>query len=245
MNLLMKGIIMMVRLIEYTSNPELVVTRAARTCYMGPTTDIIKSINTPDEKLIRHLIKRGHHSVLEHASFTFLIDGISRAMTHQLVRHRIASYSQQSQRYVSLQASKTGQFPYVIPPSIIEAGMEDWFKEKMQLIQKWYDDLCKKLKSRGLKGEDIYQDARYILPNATQTRIVVTMNARELRHFFSLRCCARAQWEIRSVAIEMLKQVKKIAPILFEDAGPPCIRGSCPEDYCSKYHEVVEFFSKL
>ena len=241
---------MRVELIAHTPEPELTVARAAKLCYSSADFKTISANISKKraQQFVRHLIQVGHLSAIEHASFTFLIEGVSRAMTHQLVRHRLASYSQQSQRYVSHQASKSGgQFPYVIPPSVVKADMKEWFEEKMRLIQEWYDQLCERLEAIGLEGEDVYQDARYILPNATQTRIMVTMNARELRHFFSLRCCNRAQWEIRSVAIEMLKKVKSVAPSLFEDAGPACVRGPCPEGRrsCGKAEQVRSFFKSL
>jgi len=239
---------MRVELIAYT--PELTVARAARLCYSPADYETIaaKIVKERAQQLVRQLIQVGHLSAIEHASFTFLIEGVSRAMTHQLVRHRLASYSQQSQRYVSHEAKKSGgPFPFVMPPSVVKADLKEWFTDKMRQIQQWYDHLCEKLRETGLEGEDVYQDARYILPNATCTRIMVTMNARELRHFFSLRCCNRAQWEIRSVAIEMLKKVKSVAPSLFEDAGPPCLRGPCPEGHrsCGKADQVRSFFKSL
>lgn len=237
-------------MIAHTPEPELTIARAARLCYSSADYKTIsqKIVSERAQILVRQLIQLRHLSAIEHASFTFLIEGVSRAMTHQLVRHRIASYSQQSQRYVSHEAQKSdGQFPYITPPSVIKADLQNWFADKMRMIQEWYDFLCEKLREVGLKGEDVYQDARYILPNATQTRIMVTMNARELHHFFTLRCCNRAQWEIRSVAIEMLKKVKRVAPVLFENAGPPCLRGPCPEGHrsCDKIKQVRSFFSSL
>lgn len=176
-----------------------------------------------DLEKARRRVKRvtgyGHMSVIEHAYFTFSIEDVSRAMTHQLVRHRVASYTQQSQRYVTYDTLKQ----YVTPPTI-EANPEakKIFDETLESISETY----KKLLDMGIPKED----ARYVLPNAAKTHILVTMNARELRHFFSLRCCARAQWEIREVAMEMLKQVKKVAPSLFENTGPGCVElGYCPE----------------
>jgi len=144
---------------------------------------------------------------------------VSRAMTHQLVRHRIASYTQQSQRYVTYNTLEK----YVTPASIADkAEAKELFEETLERISKTYNNLLK----LGIPKED----ARFILPNACKTNIIVTMNARELRHFFNLRCCVRAQWEIREAATEMLRQVKKVAPVLFENAGPSCIElGYCPE----------------
>ncbi|NIQ06822.1 MAG: FAD-dependent thymidylate synthase, partial [Candidatus Korarchaeota archaeon] len=161
----------------------------------------------------------GHVSVIEHASFSFSIEGVSRAMTHQLVRHRIASYTQQSQRYVAYDTSDQ----YVVPPSLDDNPVaKKIFDKTVTRISEAYRELL----DLGIPRED----ARFILPNAARTNIIVTMNARELLHFFNLRCCIRAQWEIREVANEMLKQVKEVAPALFNDAGPSCVKfGYCPE----------------
>jgi thymidylate synthase (FAD) len=171
------------------------------------------------KRIIKRVTGYGHVSVIEHASFTFSIEGVSRAMTHQLVRHRIASFTQQSQRYVTYDTLEK----YVTPQSITEnAEAKNIFDETLEKISETYQ----KLLNLGVPKED----ARFILPNAAKTNIIVTMNARELRHFFNLRCCARAQWEIREIATEMLKQAKKAAPALFENAGPSCIElGYCIE----------------
>ncbi len=169
-------------------------------------------------KLLRFLLKAGHHSAIEHAVYTFAIEGISRACTHQLVRHRLASYNQQSQRYVKF----TDNFEYITPPSIgDDAELNAVFGEAVKKAFQLY----KQMLDRGIEAED----ARYILPQAGETKIVVTMNARELLHFFTLRCCDRAQWEIRHLANEMLELAKETAPVLFEKAGPGCMRGPCPE----------------
>jgi thymidylate synthase (FAD) len=242
---------MRVLLLKHTEEPEATVAAAAKLCYSASDVETLLKKLTKEKirSLVRDLIKRGHHSAVEHASFTFVVEGISRACTHQLVRHRIASYSQQSQRYVSMESKKQGgQFPFVVPDSVKDAGLENWFTEKMREIQSWYDELCGKLEERlNIKGEEVYQDARYLLPNAAATRIMITMNARELWHFFTLRCCNRAQWEIRKMAIEMLKCVKKIAPTLFENAGPNCVRGPCPEGEfsCGKADDVRSFFKEI
>jgi thymidylate synthase (FAD) len=178
-------------------------------------------------------------SVIEHASFTFSIEDVSRALTHQLVRHRIASYTQQSQRYVRYDTLKS----YVVPPSITaNPEAEKIFDETLERISETYN----KLLNMGIPKED----ARYILPNAAKTNIVVTMNARELRHFFNLRCCMRSQWELREVAIEMLRQVKRVAPSLFENAGPTCVEfGYCPEGEMKppecNIEEIKERFKNL
>jgi thymidylate synthase (FAD) len=170
---------------------------------------------------------------LEHASFTFGIEGISRVTTHQLVRHRIASYSQKSQRYVE----ETG-FQCVMPPSIEdEPEAMDVFRETVDRCRYAY----LKLREMGISKED----ARYLLPSGGETKIVVTMNARELLHFFSLRCCYRAQWEIRAMAVEMLRLCRKTAPLIFHNAGPACLRGPCPEgaSSCGRLQEVREEFA--
>lgn len=170
------------------------------------------------KKLIRELVKRGHTSVLEHAVFTFSIEGVSRVCTHQLVRHRIASYSQQSQRYVKLTGASV-----VVPPSIAsKPEAKEVFDKAVRECLKAYQELLK----LGIPPED----ARFVVPQGVRTNIVVTMNARSLLNFFELRCCYRAQWEIRQLAWKMLELVKKVAPTIFEKAGPPCIsRGVCPE----------------
>ena len=176
--------------------------------------------------MVKKLRKSGHLSTFEHASFTFGVEGVSRVLTHQLVRHRLASYSQKSQRYV-----KESQFDYVLPEDfndkefITESGTiingEKFFKDKMETMQMWY----KQALERGIKAED----ARFLLPNACETKIMITMNARELIHFFEHRCCTRAQWEIRSLANEMMALVKTVAPNIFKNTGPACINGDCPE----------------
>jgi thymidylate synthase (FAD) len=225
---------MKVSLIKYTDEPERTVATAARLCYSSVGMDELKEKLTQEqiEKLVRLVIKSGHHSTVEHISFTFGIEGVSRALTHQLVRHRLASYSQQSQRYV-----KFGEnFEYITPPSIADDRVS---KEKFDKLISDIHNLYKEFLERGIEAED----ARYILPNATETKIIVTMNGRELLHFFELRCCNRAQWEIREMAIKMLKMVKKVAPVVFENAGPACLRGPCPEGkfICDEPPEASDF----
>ncbi len=228
---------MKVELLSYTPNPELLVAAAARTCYSKkPGSQIIKKITTKKaSKLIKKLVKIGHHSILEHASFTFSIEGVSRACTHQLVRHRIASYSQQSQRYVSLENAN-----FVVPLTIKK---DQKAREIFDRIIKEARDAYRKLLELGVPEED----ARYVVPQAVQTNIVVTMNARELLHFFKLRCCMRAQWEIRALAWRMLSLVKKVAPTIFENAGPPCIsEGMCPEEeFPCKLREMLKRGGKI
>ena len=173
---------------------------------------------------IEKLMDMGHESVLEHASFTFGVEGVSRVLLAQLTRHRIASFSVQSQRYVSYENG----FGYIIPESIEALGEEavKKYAEQMQTIESWYVDWQKQL---GNKGEKSNEDARFVLPNACETRLTVTMNVRELLHFFSLRMCSRAQWEIRRMAEEMFRLCYETAPSLFRYAGPACLRGKCPE----------------
>ena len=210
-----------VKLLCYTPDPELLCGAAAFTSSKREgASEIIKKLDLEKaRRVVRRVAGYGHESVIEHACFTFSLEGVSRAMTHQLVRHRIASYTQQSQRYVTYDTLEH----YVVPPSIAEnTEARKLFETTLTQISEAYQSLL----VHGIPKED----ARFILPNAAKTNIVVTMNARELKHFFRLRCCQRSQWEIREVAIEMLRQVKKVAPVLFENAGPSCVEfGFCPE----------------
>jgi thymidylate synthase (FAD) len=210
-----------VKLLRYTEDAELLCgTAALSTIRSGKPSEILRKIDSETAKeKIRKVTGYGHASVIEHASFTFTIEDVSRAMTHQLVRHRIASYTQQSQRYVTYDTVEK----YVTPPNIAcNPQAKKTFDDVLEDISEAYQKL---LKMRIPK-----EDARFILPNAAKTNIIVTMNARELRHFFNLRCCARAQWEIREVAVEMLRQAKKTAPALFENCGPTCVElGYCTE----------------
>jgi thymidylate synthase (FAD) len=210
-----------VKLLRYTADAELLCGAAALTATKsGSPSEILEKMNMETaEKIIKRVTGYGHVSVIEHASFTFSIEGASRAMTHQLVRHRIASFTQQSQRYVAYDTLEK----YVTPQSIANnSEAKKIFDEALEKISDTYQKLLK----LGISKED----ARFILPNAAKTNIIVTMNARELRHFFNLRCCARAQWEIREAATEMLKQARKAAPALFENVGPSCVElGYCLE----------------
>ena len=228
---------MKVYLLSHTPDPERVIYIAARLCYSRFSIPEIEreSLYKSPLELIRRLKRSGHFSVFEHASFTFGLEGVSRVMTHQLVRHRIASYSQRSQRYVDEEG-----FKYVIPDSVKEN------RTARELFERFMEEariLYIKLKELGVDKED----ARYILPQAVETKIIVTMNARELLHFFSLRCCRRAQAEIREVAKKMLSLTKRVAPVIFEDAGPPCLRGPCPEGEfsCGDQEKVKEEFEVL
>jgi len=203
-----------VKLIGYTKDPEQNVTAAIRQCYSPVgANEIKKKVDKGTiERLIKQVLGSGHTSTIEHASFTFAIEGVSRALTHQLVRHRMASYSHQSQRYVDLSKNK---LIYITPPTITgNKDIEKEYKKTMKLIEKQY----KKMIELGIKPED----ARYILPNACETKIVVTMNARALHNFFRERCCTRAQWEIRQLANLMLSEVRKVAPNIFQNAGATC-----------------------
>lgn len=213
---------MKVSIISHTPE-ESVCATAAHTC-VSPVIDII----TGDEnikKSMKHSISSGHYSILEHWSATFAIEGVSRALLAQLTRHRIASFSVTSQRYVDMR-----KFNYVTPETIDDSVLTSVsYKALMEEINGLYCTLI----AHGVPEED----ARYILPNACCTNIVMTMNARELRHFLSLRCCNRAQWEIRELANEMLKQCKEVAPNLFEGAGAQCEQDKlCKESRsCGKY----------
>lgn len=211
---------MRVELMRYTPEPERAVAAAARLCYsdrMPP--DVAAGMSDAEVKrLILMLLDMGHTSPLEHASFTFGIFGVSRSLSHQLVRHRIASYSQRSQRYVSEEG-----FGFVVPPSIKrDPSSVAAFEAAMEAARSAY----KRLVQMGVPRED----ARYVLPNACETALVATFNARSLLNFFALRCCRRAQWEIRALAYRMLKEVRRVAPTLFSRAGASCIvEGVCRE----------------
>ncbi|MDR4507521.1 MAG: FAD-dependent thymidylate synthase [Candidatus Brocadiaceae bacterium] len=235
-----------VLLLRHTSDPEEIVSQAARLCYSPASIDELKNqVRSKDQaRFIEQLADMKHLSPIEHVTFTFGIEGISRACSHQFVRHRLASFSQQSQRYVGQQSQKTGGFHFVVPDSIERAGKKEWFIEKMNTIQAWYNELIDAL---GDQGESAYEDARFLLPNAAETKLVVTMNARELLHFFRVRCCNRAQWEIRAMATEMLRLAKQVSPHIFKDSGPGCVHDKCPEGKmtCGKQNEVRKHFQNL
>ena len=207
---------MIVRLLAHTPDADRICAAAAHSCYSEDSAaDLLETVDPA--KMLRHVIGMGHHSVIEHAVFTFSVEGVSRALTHQLVRHRIASFSQQSQRYVRL-----SEPTFVVPETVKrDPKAMKVYEETMDGI--W--DSYSKLIGMGIPAED----ARYVLPNGCTTNITITMNARELLHFFSMRCCNRAQWEIREMADEMLRLCKEVSPVIFSDAGPACIRGPCPE----------------
>ncbi|TWJ33349.1 FAD-dependent thymidylate synthase [Geobacter argillaceus] len=225
-------------LLQYTPEPEKTVALAARLCY-SPTAlgELREKLSATDiQSFLEKIMSLGHQSVLEHASFTFGIEGISRTTSHQLVRHRLASFSQQSQRYVS----HTKRFAAVIPDTVRDLPEARELFEKELAAQ---HEVYTRLVAMGIPAED----ARYILPNATETKIMVTMNARELLHFFAVRCCQRAQWEIRAMAIEMLRLVRPLAPTIFREAGPGCLVGPCPEGTmtCGQLVEVRERFRSM
>ncbi len=220
-----------VELMDYTSDPERNVAIAARLCYSKKgAREIEKDVTRKEiEKLVKKVVNLGHTSTLEHTYFYFHVQ-CSRVTSHQLVRQRIGtSYSQRSQRYVT-----EDDFTYIVPPSVKKNKKAlKLFEEKMNNLQKVY----KQLLEIGIPEED----ARYILPTI-KTNLMVSYNARSLLHFFKLRCCTRAQWEIRSLANQMLQKVKQVAPVLFEKAGPPCVTDHfCPEGdlSCGKITDIL------
>lgn len=228
---------MKVKLMTHTPNPEAVIASAARLCYSSSSIDDLMLKTEDKEKTkeyIDMLMSLGHESPIEHVTFTFGIEGISRSCSHQLVRHRIASYSQKSQRYVN-----ETQFEYVTPEAIASDPVsKDVYDETMQLLQGRYDfiraGLIQKYVKNGMNEKaaekKANEDARMVLPNACCTSIIVTMNIRSLFNFFKHRCCNRAQWEIRDVADEMLRQCMEVAPNIFKYAGPDCVtKGKCSE----------------
>ena len=215
---------MKIKILAHTPNPERVIALAGKLCYSSVGIDELndKISDEQVEKFITKLSDMGHMSPFEHASFTFAIEGISRNCSHQIVRHRLASFSQQSQRYVRMKGE------YVVPPYIYwheELLLE--FNHALEDADKAYNKLVEGLIRYGRTEKEAIEDARYILPSACTTKMEVTMNVRELLHFFKQRCCKRAQWEIREVAKEMLKQCKEVSPILFKNAGAPC--NTCTE----------------
>lgn len=249
-----------VTLIAYTPNPEKVVAQAAKLCYSPASIENIADGLTEEKvaSFVDMLAEIGHESPIEHASFTFGIEGVSRSLLAQITRHRIASYSVQSQRYVT-----EAHFEYVVPPEIDavpEARAE--FLAAMEEDQRHYEKLTSLLQKKHKKelmdaGRDeksaeraaqkmAIEDARFVLPNACSTKMVCTFNARSLYNFFSHRCCNRAQWEIRGVAVQMLRLVREAAPNLFRHSGPPCLRGACPEGKmsCGKMVQVRDFFNE-
>ncbi len=252
---------MKVKLIAHTPEPEKVVAAAAKLCYSNAQIDTLLDGLTPEKSkdFVEMLASMGHESPTEHASFTFAIEGVSRSLLAQITRHRIASFSVQSQRYVNLK-----QPEFVTPPEILnDAASLEEFNKSMTLATENYQKVTQLLKNAHkevflAQGMDektanrsaekkALEDARFILPNACTTKMIVTMNARSLNNFFRERCCNRAQWEIRELADEMLKQVCEVAPSLFVRSGPPCVSGSCPEGKmsCGQIVEMREKYSQI
>lgn len=233
-----------VSLLTYTPNPDKTISLAAKLCYSNSDIEDLKAVIDEKEQgmFIEKLTSFSHFSPIEHASFTFGIEGVSRALLAQITRHRIASFSVKSQRYVGVKED----FNYVIPPSIQALGEDavNLYEEQMKTIGEWYSYWQEKL---GGNKESSNEDARFVLPNGTETKMIVTMNARELLHFFNMRCCNRAQWELREVAWQMLSLVKGVAPHIFKNAGPTCVSGKCQEGAktCGKMLEVKEKYNNL
>lgn len=243
-----------VELLAHTNDAEKLITAAARLCYSPLDIDqVMESIDQEMEKqFIEKLLDLGHESPIEHVNFTFGIEGVSRTLLAQITRHRIASYSVKSQRYV-----KEGQFCYIVPPEIegipeakeiFIKAMEEDQQRYNQLADLLYEKHVADFKAEGYKEgqaerkaeKKAIEDARFVLPNACETKLIMTMNARSLFNFFTLRCCNRAQWEIRALAREMLKLVREVAPTLFKNCGPDCLTQPCPEGKmsCGKQTEV-------
>lgn len=252
---------MRVELLTYTPDPERTVACAAKLCYSAADIGTVREGLTEEKTgaFLDMLTEIGHESPIEHASFTFGIEGVSRSLLAQITRHRLASYSVQSQRYV-----KEAAFEFVLPPEI-EALPEarEEFLLAMEEDQRHYERLAELLQEKHKKEflaqgleekaaarraeKKAIEDARFVLPNACATKLICTMNARSLLNFFTHRCCGRAQWEIRELATEMLRLVRAAAPHIFEKAGPPCLRGACPEGKmsCGQAEAVRERFARL
>jgi thymidylate synthase (FAD) len=252
---------MKVELISYTPNPDKLVAAAAKLCYAKSDIDTLMDKLTPEkvEEFLKLLGDLGHESPIEHASFTFGIEGVSRTLLAQLTRHRIASFSVQSQRYV-----EKNHFSYITPPEIAAIPeAKELFEKTMAQDAEVYERLrallVEKHTADNLKagmepsqaayaaGKKANEDARFVLPNACDTRIIMTMNVRSLHNFFRLRCCNRAQWEIRELAIAMLKLCRQAAPLLFSGAGPSCLRGGCSEGAmsCGQAADVRRKFKNI
>lgn len=252
---------MLVQLIAHTNDPEKTVAAAAKLCYSDAHIETLLDGLTPEKTadFLQKLSDLGHASPIEHASFTFGIEGVSRTFLAQVTRHRIASFSVQSQRYVRLE-----DFRYVIPPEIeaipeakahfVEAMNAD-AQKYLELVQSLEEAHTRRLIEQGLPektarakaSKQANEDARFVLPNACETKMVMTMNCRSLQNFFNLRCCNRAQWEIRAVADEMLRLVLPLAPHIFASAGPRCLTGPCPEGRmcCGQQAEVRQKYAEL
>ena len=249
-----------VQLLSHTGEPEKIIAAAAKLCYSPVGVDSLLE-GLDDEKsakFVGMLADLGHESPIEHVAFTFAIEDVSRALLAQITRHRIASFSVQSQRYV-----RENKFEYIMPPAVAECpAAREVFLKAMEDAQRAYGEIAALLQEKhqgalaaGAPAKDAVkaaeksaiEDARFVLPNACETKMVVTMNARSLQNFFRLRCCNRAQWEIRDVAQQMLELVLGVAPTLFQKAGPACVRGACSEGRmgCGKMQEVRLLYKKL
>lgn len=249
-----------VTLVAHTPDPDKTIACAAKMCYSASGADDIMAGLEGDkcDKFIDMLLNLGHESPFEHASFTFAIEGVSRSLLAQITRHRIASFSVKSQRYV-----KENDFTFITPPEIenlpeakeiymkaMREDVEHYEKLSEILFKKHFDALISEGKdektAKRIAEKAAIEDARFILPNACETKMMVTMNVRSLWNFFRLRCCSRAQWEIRALAEEMLKLCKEVSPKLFAKAGPACVAGPCPEGKmtCGKASVMRERFSK-
>lgn len=240
---------MKVQVISYTMNPELVVATAAKLCYSNSSISDLMACQTDNEieRFINVLLSSGHESPFEHVSFTFAIEDVSRSLLAQITRHRIASFSVQSQRYVDMSNPE-----FIIPPAVKDAGLEDAYINFCNLFALAYKNVLANLVDKYTKeGKPVkeatkvaQEDARFVLPESTCTKIITTMNARQLRHFFNVRCCNRAQWEIRNLADMMLALVKQIAPMLFAGCGPNCVWDKCSEGKmtCGKPRTEEELF---
>lgn len=249
---------MKVELLQYNPDCEKIIAAAAKLCYSSSGIDgILDGLDEEKTKsFIDRLMSMGHESPIEHVVFTFGIEGVSRSLLAQITRHRIASYSVKSQRYVN-----EGQFEYIIPKEIEkDEEAKEIFIKAMQDDEKTYNRLADILRDKHYKtfiseGMDeksakrsaekkAIEDARYVLPNACETKMIVTFNARSLINFFHHRCCERAQWEIRDLACEMLRLVRNVCPSIFKNVGPRCISGPCPEGKmsCGKMLEKRKMF---
>lgn len=250
-----------VTLLSHTPDPDATIAAAAKLCYSSSDIESLREKISEEEaqRFVKMLAGIGHQSPLEHTLFIFGIEGVSRALLAQITRHRIASFSVQSQRYVRI-----SNFEYIVPPAIEnDEKAKKEFNDAMNIAAEKYDTLTEilykneldRLLSEGVDEKEAskkaqktaIEDARFVLPNAAATKMVMTMNARSLLHFFEERCCNRAQWEIREVAYQMLALVKNVAPAVFDKAGPPCVKGPCPEGKmtCGKAKEMREKYSSL
>lgn len=252
---------MKVTLITHTPEPEKIIAAAARLCYSDTSAaNLMEGMN--DEKaqsFVEMLSAMGHESPIEHITFTFGIEGVSRTLLAQITRHRIASFSVQSQRYV-----RQDNFQYITPPAIadnpeasgiyvkaMENAVRDYNRISSILEEKYYQEFINQgiseKKARSSAEKKAIEDARFVLPNSCETKIMVTMNARSLLNFFKLRCCNRAQWEIRELACEMLRLCSQVAPSVFRNAGASCCNGNCPEGKmsCGKAEKVRKYMASL